>query len=321
MRKIKIVGLLVFILSISLAILSSSIRDKHEKNNLVLDAINEQKAFTQEISKNIFYIYKNKDATSQQLDESIKNFINNMNDKNNELNKIASIDIEKENKKIVVLWNQFYLSVQKFRDKNKVTTLYSNIILENIVKNIYTINLKLVVEFDTLIVLHHKHFEDLHKNDKNLQYALYLLLIFLLIYLFTQVKIIIAFIQKFLTTSTKIMSSSSIKDLEYLEVEKSTDEIRDAANNFNFLVQNINNSIEFSGKSIENAYKSLEVCENNIEELFEFLNEMQENKNVDEELTKKEDVLILSLEELSSSTLNLKNLKKDLDALISHQKS
>jgi len=321
MKKIKIVGLFVFILSISLAILSSSIRENNEDNNLLLDAINEQKAFTQEISKNIFYIYKNKDATSQQLDESIKNFINNMNDKNNELNKIASIDIEEENKKIAILWNQFYLSVQKFRDNTKVTTLYSNIILENIVKNIYTINLKLVVEFDTLITLHHEHFEDLHKNDITLQYALYLLLIFLLIYLFAQVKIIIAFIQKFLTTSTKIMSSSSIKDLEYLELEKSTDEIRDAANNFNFLVKNINNSIDFSGKSIENAYKSLEVCENNIEELFEFLNEMKENESIDDEFTKKEDVLISSLEELSSSALNLKNLKKDLDALISHNKS
>lgn len=319
MKKIKIVGAIVFILSISLAFLSSSIGEKNHINTVLLDAINEQKAFTQEISKNIFYIYKNKDASSKQLDESIKNFINNMNDKNNELNKITLPDIQTENDKIALLWNKFYLSVQKFRDKSKVITLYSNILLEGIVKDIYNINLKLVVEFNTLIELHHKHFEDLNKSYKNLQYILFLILIFLLIYLFTQVKIIISFMQKFLTTSTNIMNSSSIKDLEYIQIQGNAAEVRDAANNFNSIVESINDSIEFSSKSIENAHKSLEVCENNIEELFEFLNNMQENEDVENELTKKEDALILSLEELSNSAQNLKHLKKDLDSLVSRK--
>ncbi len=320
MKKIKIVGMLIFLLSLSLAFLSNAINEKNLTNTHLLDAINEQKAFTQEISKNIFYIYKNKDASSTQLDASINDFIKNMNDKNNALTKISSIDIKKENEKIVLLWNQFYLSVQKFRDKSKVTTLYSNIVLEDIVKDIYTINLKLVVEFNRLIELHHKHFEMLHKNDKNLQYILFFLLIFLLIYLFTQVKTIIAFIQKFVTTSTNVMRTSSVKNLEYIEVEKNSDELAQAANNFNALIDKINKSIDFSSKSIENSYKSLEICENNIEELFEFLNQMQESEAIDNELTRKEDALILSLEELSSSALNLKNIKKDLNALISHKK-
>lgn len=320
MTKIKIIGALIFILSISLAFLSSSISHHNSINNDVLDTINEQKAFTQEISKNIFYIYKNKDASCSQLDESINNFINNMNDKNNNINEISSIEIKKENDKIVLLWNEFYLSVQKFRDKSKVTTAYSNILLEDIVKDIYNTNLKLVLEFNKLIEVHQKYFASTQKSNKTLQYVFFALLILLLIYLFTQIKTIISFIQKFLNTSKNIITNSTIKDLEHIEVDKNSDEVQEAANNFNFLVDKISESIEFSSKSIENSYKSLEVCEENIEELLELLSEMQENKDIDNELTKKEDALILSLEELSKSSLNLKNLKTDLNNLISHKK-
>lgn len=320
MKKIKIVGALVFVLSVTLAFLSSSISHKNSINGKILDTINDQKAFTQEISKNIFFIYKNKDFASSQLDDSINSFIHNMNAKNDKFKKIESIKIQEQSAKIVLLWNKFYLDVQKFRDKSKITTAYSSIILEDVVKDIYNINLKLVVEFDKLKKLHQEYFNTLQKNNKILQYTLFALLIFLLIYLFTQVKTVISFMQKFLSTSKNIIKSSSIKELEYIEVEKSSDEVSQATSNFNFLVQKINNSIEFSSKSIENSYKSLEVCEDNIEEMLELLVQMQENENLDKELTKKEDALILSLEELSRSSLNLKNLKSDLNSLVTSKK-
>ena len=44
-----------------------------------------------------------------------------------------------------------------------------------------------------------------------------------------------------------------------------------------------------------------------------------EDVKTDKELTKKEDALIQSLEELTNSAQNLKNLKMDLDNIISHQ--
>ena len=56
-----------------------------------------------------------------------------------------------QSKKITALWNKFYLHVQNFRDKSKIKTLYINIILEEIVQNVYSANLELVVEFDKLI--------------------------------------------------------------------------------------------------------------------------------------------------------------------------
>ncbi|MCD6190009.1 MAG: hypothetical protein J7K14_00530, partial [Sulfurimonas sp.] len=151
MTKIKIVGAVVFTLSITLAVLFSYVSHKSKISNNLLDTINQQKAFTQEISKNIFYIYKNQNASTAQLDSSIKSFITNVNKRDQKLDGVDSVAIKEQSAKILLLWNTFYLKVQNFRDLNKNVTTYSSILLEKLVNNIYNINLDLVIEFDKLI--------------------------------------------------------------------------------------------------------------------------------------------------------------------------
>ena len=323
MTKIKIVGALIFTLSIVLAILFNHVSEKSKISNNLLDTINQQKAFTQEIAKNIFYIYKNPTASSSQLDDSIKSFISNMNNKENRLDGVDSVAIKKQSAEILVLWNSFYLEVQNFRDLSKTTIAYSNIILEKLVNNIYKTNLDLVVEFNKLIDMHHAEVQSTLTIYKNIEYALFSLLLLLLVYLFTQVKEILSFIQKFLTTSKKIRSNSSIKELEPIKEENNSSNttLSDATNNFNFLVNKINDSVEHSSQSIEHSYKSLELVEKNIEDLLKLLYTMEDDKGIDKELTKKEDAIIQSLEELTTSAENLKELKVDLDNLISHHNS
>jgi hypothetical protein len=316
MTKIKVVGVLVFILSIALAFLSSHISNQNKINNDILDNINSQKDFTQEISKNIFYIYKNQYASTKQLD-SIRKFIDNMNDNNEELNNINSLAIKNKSDEIILLWNNFYHHVQNFRDKRKVVSTYSSILLEQVVNDIYNTNIKLVVEFNKLLKMHNQHYKETINNDKTLQYVLFFILVFLLIYLFTQLKNVINFMQKFIQTSKNIITNSSIKELEPIKVRNNSGELLEASNNFNFLVEKINSSIKHSTNSIEHSYNSLEHVENNIEDLLELLYVMDEDESIDKELTKKEDALIQSLEELTSSTLKLENLKSDLDKLVS----
>ncbi|MDA3907836.1 MAG: hypothetical protein PF437_01985 [Sulfurimonas sp.] len=123
--------------------------------------------------------------------------------------------------------------------------------------------------------------------------------------------------QKFIQTSKNIITNSSIKELEPIKVRNNSGELLEASNNFNFLVEKINSSIKHSTNSIEHSYNSLEHVENNIEDLLELLYVMDEDESIDKELTKKEDALIQSLEELTSSTLKLENLKSDLDKLVS----
>jgi len=317
MTKIKIVAILVFILSIALALLSSYISDENRVNNKVLDTINAQKAFTQEISKNIFYIYKNKDASTQQLDDSIKKFLNNLKNRDEILNPIDSVSIKNKSDEIVLLWNKFYRYVQNFRDERKMVSAYSTILLEKVVNDIYNTNIKLVMEFNKLIKMHNEYFKKTLNSYKNLQYFLFIVLVFLLLYLFTQLNNVIAFMQKFIHTSKNIISNSSIKELEPINVHNNSGELLEASNNFNFLVDKINNSIKYSSDSIEHSYKSLAHIESNIEDFLELLSAMDEDESIDKELTKKEDALIQSLEELTSSTLKLENLKSDLDNLVS----
>ncbi len=317
MTKIKIISILIFLLLIFLTFFSIYIGRENKINTDLLDTIITQKAFTQEISKNIFYIYKNKDASTQQLDESIKKFLSNMSNQDKIFVEVDSGSIKKQTDKITLLWNKFYLHVQNFRDQSKTSTAYSSIILEQTVKDIYNTNLQLVVEFEQLIKLHKAYFSEVQEMNKNIQYLLFFLLVALLTYFFTQIKNVILFMQKFLDVSKTIIKNSSIQQLRPIKINNNNIDIVQATNNFNFLVEKINNSVQHSSDSIQHSYQSLETLERNIEDLIELLSIVEEDKVFDKELTKKEDAVIQSLEELTTSTYKLKALKKDLDNLVS----
>ena len=319
MTKIKVVGGSIFLVSIMLVILFTHISHQNKINSEFLDLINTQKAFTQEISKNIFYIHKNRDASTKQLDEAIKSFIERMNNKDVILEKVDSEHIKAKSREIVLLWNKFYLLVQDFRNKSRVTTAYSNIILEKVVNDIYNTNLSLVMAFDALIDLHQEELDKTLERYKELQYLLFGALVLLLIYLFTQLQTIIAFVQKFLHTSSKIIRSSSVKEVAFLETEQNSVDIAQASKNFNQLLTQIDDAVDHAGSSLEHASHSLEIVEEKIEDFLELISAMQEGESIDKVLAKKEDALIESLEELSSSAQKLKALKKDLDLLIHHK--
>ena len=319
MTKIKIVGGSVFMVSIVLAILFTHISHQNKINSEFLDVINTQKAFTQEISKNIFYIHKNRDASTKQLDVAIKEFIKRMNNKDVLLEKLDSQKIEAKSREIVVLWNAFYLLVQDFRNKSKVTTAYSNIILEEIVKDIYNTNLSLVVAFDELIDLHQEELDKRLERYKEVQYLLFVILVLLLIYLFTQLQTVIAFVQKFLHTSSKIITDASVKEVTFIETEENSSDIAQASMNFNQLLTQINDAVDHAGKSLEHSSQSLESIEEKIEDFLELISAMQEGDTIDKALAKKEDALIESLEALSSSAQKLKALKNNLEALVHHK--
>lgn len=307
MQKIKIVGALIFILSITLALLFNHTSQESSLHAEYINTINRQKDFTQEISKNIFYIYKNPNSSTEALENSIKLFLDSTKDKNS---------YEETNQKITKLWNNFYLYVQHFRDNIKNKSPYSNIIIEKIVKDIYNTNLKLIIEFETLIASKESDFQKREYNYKAVQYSLFVLLVLLLLYIFTQLKTAILFLQKFLHASKKIISGASIKELEPFESDLNISDLSEAKENFNILVQKINDSIMRSSNSIEHSCKSIENLEQNIEDLIDLIYEM--NNNRDKELRKKEDAVIQSLEELSSTLVRLKNLKSNLDELISY---
>lgn len=307
MQKIKIIGALIFLLSLTLAFLFTHTSQENSLHDDSIAMFNKQKDFTQEISKNIFYIYKNPNSSTEALENSIKLFLNSIKEKNSH---------EETNQKITKLWNNFYLLVQHFRDNIKNKSPYSNIIIERVVKDIYNTNLELIMEFNNIIIKKEKDFKERKNRYKFAQYSLFALLVLLLLYIFTQLKIVMLFLQKFLSTSKKIISNASIKELEPLRIDSNIGDLSEAKENFNTLVEKINSSIIHSSSSIEHSCRSIESLEQNIEDLIDLIYEM--NNNRDKELRKKEDTVIQSLEELSSTLIRLKNLKENLDELISY---
>ncbi|MBU1667145.1 hypothetical protein KKC13_01930 [bacterium] len=304
MNRIKIVGGLIFLVSILLALLSSFISSQNRINSEALSFINEQKAFTQEISKSIFYTYRNGENSSELLDKNIKEYLNTT--KVNE-------DALTQNRQIATLWNIFYADVQKFRNQQKISTGYNSVITAKLVNRIYHNNVLLVKEFDRLIEVKQALYHQDIEGYRRVQYMLFFTLIGLLIYLFMQVRVVIEFIQKFSKTSKSIIENATIRGLKPLkEIEQR--ELKEATANYNHLVEKINASIHHSSQSIEQTTKALEGVDQNIEDFIELLSTMQEHQS--NELFKKEDAVIDSLETLMQLKDRLVDLKGDLDKLV-----
>jgi archaellum component FlaC len=313
MTKIKLLGALIFSLSLILAYYSKYTTTQNILHTKMLKVLNEQRAFTQEISKNIFYMYNHKDSSNEKLEHMIKHFVQNMNQREYLSETDNSKNIYKQKADIVKRWNKFYLLVQKFRDINKINNnAYTNIATEKLVDDIYKANIQLVVEFNKLIDMYKEKFEHFIYISKIIQITLFILLLILLIYTFTQLNEIINFIQNFLQTSKNIVKNSTVKGVKPIKSSTNLEEISKSANNFNFLVKKIQNSIEYSSKTLTHAAESLEDIENNIEDLLDLLDTMDTQNSYDKDIIKKEDILIEAVDELSYSIQKLQKLKANL---------
>jgi len=320
MNKIKILGIMIFLLLLLLVVIVNYIDKQNKQKSNILTLINQQKDYTQEISKNIFYIYRNPNHPSIQLDKAVENFTNNLNKKDRILMNIKSEKIKRQSQKIFEFWKQYHSEVILFKNQIKVIMPYTNILLEETITRIYISNMSLTAEFDSLIKLHKDYFNESLREYKIIQYILFILISSLLMYLFLQVKPLLSFIQKFMSSANNIIQKNTISELEPINIKVHNKDIQNVANNFNSLVQNINSSIEQGYTAIDYTSNSLENIENNIEVFLILLNEMNDKKKIDIDMAKKEDAVIQSLEELMNIASKLKDLQSKLKDLIQHKK-
>jgi len=305
MHRIKIVGAFIFVLSFILAFLFYYISQYNSINREYLDLIHKQKSYTQEISKSVLYLSKNRGSSSENLEENIEKFLANMTHK-----KVNMV----EHNTLVRLWKSFYEDVERFKENQILTTGYSKIIIDKLVNNIYMKNQQLIVAFNAFIHKKQMQYNAKMQGYKNLGYLLFSIIVLLLIYLFTQVYGIMAFIQKFSSTSKSIIQKASIKGLKPFKLEQKDEALKEATQNFNTLVKKIDDTIVYSEKSIEHTTLALEDVEVNIEDFLIFVSDMQEENK---KLSQKEDVVIDSLETLMRLTNELKKLKIELGKLTS----
>ncbi len=302
MKRIKIIGFFILLISVALILLANFISNNEQKFTDESRLINIQKSHTQEIAKSLFYAHRYKKTLPKDLDAHTYHFMKNLHAN------------EKKNSVIENLSREFFTLVNQFKYVYEGNVPYNIVILDKLTNDIYQKNMELVVAFTRYADKKKIAFDHTVHRYKTLQYILFVLLILLLLYLFSQMDEIMQFIQAFTKTSDRIIERSSIKGLAPIDLHSDNNDLDKAAANFNTLVQNIDTSIKIATDSTAHTIETLESVEKNIELLVSLIHEMQSKEK--ESLYKKEDTIIESLETLMALTEYLKNLKKDLKKLL-----
>ena len=316
--KIKIIGILFALLMTSIIATTIYLNNKNEKDAMIINIAGKQRMLTQNISKNIFYLYSNPKSSQNELDTSIEEFIYNLESLKggNSLGKLKespNIQIDRQMLQIEYLWSIFYQNIVKFKELIQNNSNKQE--LQNIVNIIYETNPELLYEVDALVSLHTINSEQKIRFLKNSQYFFAILILFLIIYSFLELKTMEKNALRFLEESKKVMEQNFEEPLKPLKIE-AEGELVEASNIFNRFLNKINSAIIDSNSALEqskNASYKLEEISNEFDEI---INEIQNKSEISKQLNKSEDIAIQTQEQLLHSSKRLNELKNELEKII-----
>ena len=316
--KIKVIGILFALLMTSIIATTIYLNNKNEKDAMIINIAGKQRMLTQNISKNIFYLYSNPKSSQNELDTSIEEFIYNLESLKggNSLSKLKespNIQIDRQMLQIEYLWSIFYQNIVKFKELIQNNSNKQE--LQNIVNIIYETNPELLYEVDALVSLHTINSEQKIRFLKNSQYFFAILILFLIIYSFLELKTMEKNALKFIEESKKVMEQNFEEPLKPLKIE-AEGELIEASNIFNRFLNKINSAIIDSNSALEqskNASYKLEEISNEFDEI---INEIQNKSEISKQLNKSEDIAIQTQEQLLHSSKRLNELKNELEKII-----
>ena len=316
--KIKVIGILFALLMTSIIATTIYLNNKNEKDAMIINIAGKQRMLTQNISKNIFYLYSNPKSSQNELNSSIEEFIYNLESLKggNSLSKLKespNIQIDRQMLQIEYLWSIFYQNIVKFKELIQNNSNKQE--LQNIVNIIYETNPELLYEVDALVSLHTINSEQKIRFLKNSQYFFAILILFLIIYSFLELKTMEKNALRFLEESKKVMEQNFEEPLKPLKIE-AEGELVEASNIFNRFLNKINSAIIDSNSALEqskNASYKLEEISNEFDEI---INELQNKSEISKQLNKSEDIAIQTQEQLLHSSKRLNELKNELEKII-----
>ena len=316
--KIKVIGILFALLMTSIIATTIYLNNKNEKDAMIINIAGKQRMLTQNISKNIFYLYSNPKSSQNELDTSIEEFIYNLESLKggNSLGKLKespNMQIDRQMLQIEYLWSIFYQNIVKFKELIHNNTNQKE--LQNIVNIIYETNPELLYEVDALVSLHTINSEQKIRFLKNSQYFFAILILFLIIYSFLELKTMEKNALRFLEESKKVMEQNFEEPLKPLKIE-AEGELVEASNIFNRFLNKINSAIIDSNSALEqskNASYKLEEISNEFDEI---INEIQNKSEISKQLNRSEDIAIQTQEQLLHSSKRLNELKNELEKII-----
>ena len=316
--KIKVIGILFALLMTSIIATTIYLNNKNEKDAMIINIAGKQRMLTQNISKNIFYLYSNPKSSQNELDTSIEEFIYNLESLKggNSLSKLKespNIQIDRQMLQIEYLWSIFYQNIVKFKELIQNNSNKQE--LQNIVNIIYETNPELLYEVDALVSLHTINSEQKIRFLKNSQYFFAILILFLIIYSFLELKTMEKNALRFLEESKKVMEQNFEEPLKPLKIE-AEGELVEASNIFNRFLNKINSAIIDSNSALEQSKNASYKLEEITNEFDEIINELQNKSEISKQLNKSEDIAIQTQEQLLHSSKRLYELKSELEKII-----
>ena len=318
--KIKILGAGLIFTIVSLIILTIYLNQKNIKDSLIINIAGKERMLTQKISKNIFYLYNQRELNFNELDNAIEEFKYILNtlkygDNLRGITPTPTDEIAQQISKIIVLWNSFNTNVQTFKELIILRSTNNEKKLKVQVNSIYTSNNNLLNEVDNLVTLYTHYSEHKTHTIKNFQYFGAFVLFLLIIYSILQLKIIEGHANDFLKYSKNIINMQvENKPIEYIKIDAEK-EIVEVSDTLNCFINKINSAMEYSEDAVSKSQLASEKLEEITDEFDKLLYEMEDSQILSAQLSKSEDIAIQSSEDLLQTTRKLSNLKQQLDNL------
>ncbi|OCL95335.1 type IV pili methyl-accepting chemotaxis transducer N-terminal domain-containing protein [Aliarcobacter thereius] len=310
--KIKIIGVFFTLLMASVVATTIYLNNKSQKDATLINIAGKQRMLTQNISKNIFYLYSNRNAPLDELLNSKEEFIYNLNNLKNRKD-LSNTKIDSQVLKVEYLWKNFNKNIELFI--NNIHTL-NNDELKIIVDNIYESNPTLLNKVDELVSLYTINSEQKVSLLQNTQYLFAILILFLILYSFLELKTMEKNAINFLEESKRVMEQNLAEPLKPLEIDAEK-ELIEASNMFNSFINKINLAIKDSNNALiqsQNASYKLEELTNEFDEI---LNALRDKNELSNHLNRSEDIAIETHEQLIFSTKRVEELKKELEKIAS----
>ena len=318
--KIKFIGILFIVLMTSIIATTIYLNEKNKKDALLINIAGKQRMLTQNISKNIFYLYHNNNDSYSELDSSTIEFIYNLNSLKDGntltgISKAPTDEIAKQLSKVEILWNIFHKNINEFKSLVQKNDNNNDAILKNIVNSIHSTNPILLTEVDNLVSMYTRYMEQKSDYLRYIQYIFAIIIIFLMAYSFSQLKSMEENAKRFFEESKRIMENDNNELLVPIKIEAEK-EIVDATDTINCFIDKINSAMTYSANAIEQSKNASIKLEEITDEFDKIIDELTNSADISKQLNKSEDIVIQSQENLMNSTKKLQELKNELDKLL-----
>ena len=318
--KIRFIGILFIVLMTSIIATTIYLNEKNKKDALLINIAGKQRMLTQNISKNIFYLYHNNNDSYSELDSSTIEFIYNLNSLKDGntltgISKAPTDEIAKQLSKVEVLWNNFHKNINDFKELVQKNDTNNDAILKNIVNSVYSTNTILLSEVESLVSMYTIHTERKSDYLRYIQYIFAIIIILLMVYSFSQLKSMEENAKRFFEESKRIMENDNNELLVPIKIEAEK-EIVDATDTINCFIDKINSAMTYSANAIEQSKNASIKLEEITDEFDKIIDELTNSADISKQLNKSEDIVIQSQENLMNSTKKLQELKNELDKLL-----